>query len=282
MTRTARTPSPKTSEPRPPRLATLLGVSDSFYVRDGERFNSTGLTRGPWDDNAQHGGPPSALLGRAVEHVHRDGWPVARFTVELLRPVPMAPLVTAARLVRPGRRVRYLEATMQDDDGQVARASAWQIRPTGDVRESGLEPLHHRPPGDEDGMPPFAPDSGESYFTAMDWKLASGTAKSPGPAAVWMRMRVPLVAGEDPTPLVRVLVAADSGSGVSWLFPPDRYLFVNTELTVHLLRPLSGEWVLVDSVTRIGPQGVGLGETVLWDEGGRMGSARQALLMSPR
>ena len=95
-------------------------------------------------------------------------------------------------------------------------------------------------------------------------------------------MRQPLVDGEPPSPLVRVLVAADSGNGVSAALDYRRYLFINTELTVHLTREPAGEWVCLDAVTRPGTLGVGLAETVLSDERGRLGRAAQTLLVRAR
>ncbi len=121
-----------------------------------------------------------------------------------------------------------------------------------------------------------------NYFEAMQWRFARGGFLRPGPSAAWMRMGVALVEGEEPSPLSRVLVAADSGNGISVEFPIDRFLFVNTELTVHLARMPEGEWVCLDAVTRIGSTGVGLAQSVLWDERGRIGSGNQSLLVAPR
>jgi hypothetical protein len=97
---------------------------------------------------------------------------------------------------------------------------------------------------------------------------------------VWMRMRGALVEGEPPSPLQRLMVAADVGNGVSALLDWRRYLFINTELTVHLLRGPDGEWVGVDAVTHL--DGVGLAESVLWDERGRIGRGAQTLLVRER
>jgi acyl-Coa thioesterase superfamily protein len=116
----------------------------------------------------------------------------------------------------------------------------------------------------------------------MEWRLARGAFQDPGPATVWMRTRIPLVEGEDPSPLTRVLVAADSGNGISMELPIDRFAFINTELSVHLVRMPHGEWVCLDSQTRIDPSGIGLAESVLWDTSGRLGRASQTLLVAPR
>jgi hypothetical protein len=118
------------------------------------------------------------------------------------------------------------------------------------------------------------------YHTGMEYRFITGGFTEPGPATVWMRMRVPLVEGEQPTPVQRVLVAADSGNGVSAALDWRRYIFINTDLSVHLMREPRGEWVCLDAVTHV--DGLGLADTALWDEGGRIGRAVQTLLVRPR
>jgi hypothetical protein len=101
---------------------------DAFYERDGDAFVPSELTRGPWDPGAQHAGPPSALLGRAVD---ADGWLVGRITVEVLRPIPLAPLEVTGAIVRPGRNVELVEAVLSaagSDPRPIARALAWRLR----------------------------------------------------------------------------------------------------------------------------------------------------------
>jgi hypothetical protein len=254
---------------------------DAFYERAGHAFVPSELTRGPWDPGAQHAGPPSALLGRAVDV---DGWLVGRITIEVLRPVPLAPLAVTSEVVRPGRNVELVEvvlSTAAADPRPIARALAWRLR-----IDDGVEALPDEPPppapetGGERGFFPTGQEVG--YHTAMDYRFVTGAFTELGPAQVWMRMRQPLVAGEPITPLDRVLVAADSGNGVSAALDYRRYVFINTDLTVHLVREPAGEWVQLDSVTRVGPHGVGLSETVLRDETGRLGRAAQALFVRRR
>lgn len=259
-------------------------MADAFFVPDGERFVPTELTRGPWSPDAQHAGPPAALVARAMERIDPPELRMARFTLEVLRPIPLTPLRVEARPVRPGKRVQYVEAVLRDDDGEVARASAWRIRPAQQrMKEVELEPTPLPGPEAADrDQPAWTPPWGESYFTGMEWRPAGGSLTDPGPAAVWMRMRYPLVPGEEPSPLTRVLVVADSGNGISWVTPLEEYLFINTELTVHLARMPEGEWVCLDARTRIGPEGVGIAESVLWDERGRIGAGSQSLLVGRR
>ncbi len=106
-------------------------MSDSFYVADGDRFLSTELTRGPWDPSAQHGGPPSALFAHVVERdAQRDDLQLVRVTVELLRPVPIAPLQVRTRMVRAGRNVESVEGAILADGTEVLRGRALRIRTT--------------------------------------------------------------------------------------------------------------------------------------------------------
>lgn len=260
-------------------------VAEAFFLPDGNRFAPTAWTRGPWDREAQHAGPPAALVARAIEAVDpASELQVARFTLEILRPIPLTPLRIEARVVRPGRKVQFAEASLADERGDVARASVWRIRRSDEpVPAAGQEPPPFDPPLDSPVIPVFEPPwDGESYFTAMEWRGAAGAVSEPGPAAVWMRARIPLVEGEAPSPLTRVLVAADSGNGVSSVASPFEYLFINTELTVHLFRLPIGEWVCLDAVSRIDPGGVGVAESILWDEHGRIGRANQSILVAPR
>jgi hypothetical protein len=99
---------------------------------------------------------------------------------------------------------------------------------------------------------------------------------------MWARLRHPLVAGEEPTGLQRLLAVADSGNGVSWQFDPAQWLFVNTELTVHVLRPPAGEWICLDAVTHVGADGSGVATSRLSDPDGVAAFGAQALLIRPR
>jgi len=261
-------------------------MPDAFYESAGDRFLATELTRGPWDPGAQHAGPPAALLGREIERLPDAGeFQVGRVTCEILRSVPIAPLLVSARVVRPGRRVQLVEAELSDEAGEpLMRASAWRIR-TAPVEIPGeAAAAAEPPPGPDQGEEvEFFPTGQElGYHTAMECRFVTGGFVEPGPATVWLRMRQPLVFGEEPSPLQRTLVAADVGNGVSATLDYRRYLFINVDLTVHLERMPVGEWICVDAVTLPQPNGVGSAESVLSDRRGRIGRALQTLLIAAR
>jgi Thioesterase-like superfamily len=262
-------------------------VPAAFYEPDGDLFRATELTRGPWDPGAQHAGPPAALLGYAIERLpDSDEFQVGRVTFEILRSVSIAPVRVDAQVARPGRRVQMFEAELSDAGGEVLmRARGWRIRKEkldlpGEALVASQPPA---PPADGTAGEFFPTEQEHGYHSAMEVCFVAGGFLEPGPATAWLRMRQPLVAGEEPTPLQRVLVAADVGNGISAALDFRRYLFINVDLSVHLERMPKGEWVGVDAVTLPRPKGLGTAESTLFDEGnGRIGRALQTLLISER
>src|SRR4051794_33991543 len=108
-------------------------MAESFFVERDGLFEPSELTRGPWDPAAQHAGPPAALLGRALERCEgAEGTQIGRVTFEILRPVPLEPLDVSAEIVRPGRSVQLLEATLRSGGHELVRARAWSLR-TGEL-----------------------------------------------------------------------------------------------------------------------------------------------------
>lgn len=250
----------------------------AFYVpADGDRYESTEHTRGPWDAGAQHAGPPAALLGRAVEGKARPDLRVARLTFDIARPVPIAVLHVTASVVREGRRAMVVEAAI----APYMRCTALLLRTSPQAApDVGTQaPPHWRR---AEGKPFFPVPYEVGYHSAMEIRFVAGSFQELGPATAWMRMRVPLVQGEQPSPLTRVLAAADSGNGVSNVLDFRQYLFINADLTVHLVRYPAGEWVCLRAATSVDSAGIGLSDSELHDEAGQIGHAVQSLVVSPR
>ncbi len=258
-------------------------MPEAFYETDGKTYLATPLTRGPWDPGHQHAGPPAGLIGREIERVGEGGGHIGRITFEILRPVPIAELRVGAEVVRPGRRVEMIEASLTDAAGtELMRARAWRLRGSPVELEQAPEPEPIPSPAEGVEGEFFATGEEVGYHTAIDYRFLEGGFTKPGPATVWMRMREPLVVGEEPTPLQRVLVVADSGNGVSSALDWRRFSFVNVDLSVHLERLPGGEWVCLDAVTLPRPGGYGTSDSLLLDERGRIGRALQTLLVSAR
>jgi hypothetical protein len=260
-------------------------VPDALYEPDGEAFVSTELTRGPWSREHQHAGPPSALLAHAIEAAAGiEAGQLTRIAVDILRPVPIAPLHVRARHLRPGRRVEQIEATLTlaADGTELMRATAWRMRLDDVALPAGIGTPDPPPPGPEGldaaGRPSFFRDD-VAYFAALEWRFFSGGFDTPGPAGCWTRLRVPLVAGEPATPVEHLLVMGDAASGLSATLDWTRYSFMNVDFTVHLERPPAGDWLAMDAVTRPRSTGAGLSTSVVSDATGRVGVSAQSLLV---
>lgn len=255
-------------------------MTEAFFIPDGDGFLSTEFTRGPWSPEHQHGGPSAALMARAVEQA-AGGMHIARITVEFLRPIPIEQLTVTTEVLQQGRKVQWINVTLKGASSELARARAVCIRRT----RVDLSPTasHSAPPGPDESRPiefPFFKGM-TGYHKAMELRFARGEFGT-GDVTAWMRMRCALVAGEKPSALQRVMVAADSGNGVSMLLDWREWVFINPDLTVYLHRMPEGEWVCLEATTTPDPNGVGLAESRLRDARGLIGRAVQSLLIGRR
>lgn len=260
-------------------------MPDSIFVADGDVFIPTDFARGPWTPSAQHGGAPSGLLARAIERCEGGaGMVVARLTIELLRPVPLAPLAVRTRVLRPGKKVQLIEAVLAAGDTDVARCTGLRIR-RAEIPDRPRIAEIGPPPGPATGVaraPAWAATVSYAAFhrDGVEHRFVAGGFDAIGPATDWIRLRVPLVAGEETSPLCRVAAAADFGNGISAVFSrADGYTFVNPDLTIYLHRYPIGEWVCLQARTDVAPTGVGMAESLLFDERGPIGRAVQSLII---
>ena len=257
-------------------------MTEAFFVPEGDGlFRSTEHTIGPWSDESQHAGPPAALLGRAIEAASgRSEMQTARITFEILRPVPIETLRGEAEVTRGGKSVELLEASLSTEAGPVMRARGWRIR-RADLDVKVPEPDPSPPPPPERGGEQRS-FSRHGYMAAMETCFVKGAFFEPGPATAWFRMRYPLIENEEVSPLTRVLIASDSGNGISASIDFREWVFINPDLTVYLHRLPEGEWVCLDAQTVIQPAGIGLATSVISDRTGKIGRGLQSLFVAPR
>jgi Acyl-CoA thioesterase C-terminal domain/Acyl-CoA thioesterase N-terminal domain len=248
-------------------------------------FEPTAATESPWDPGAQHGGPPTALLAHVLRtRQQADGMRVARITSEFLGSIPRAPLTANASVIRDGRRVRLVEASLLADGRPVAVARAWQIATSGEggIPAKGL--VSQAAPPLPEAMPQryFPGFRHWGYGESIEWRWVRGSYDSAGEAVVWARPRIPLVAGQPMHPLERILVVADSANGVSSALSPGEWLFIPPSITVTLHRYPEGDWVYLAAVSTLAPDGLGSTLGTLGDPDGPVGSVVQPLLVARR
>jgi hypothetical protein len=259
-------------------------VGPALYTVSKGRFIPSDLTGGPWSDQAQHGGPVAALLARSVESVPSDV-PVqtVRLTIELMRPIPLAPLTTAATVLRPGKKVQLIEASLMANGAELARARALRIRsnPVA-VPEQVANPPSPPLPDTSSDVETEAGVRRTAFAAAVDLRFVKGSWDSVGPATVWSRLLVPVVEDEEASPLQRVAAVADFGNGISRVLDFNTHIFINPDLTVSLSRLPEGEWIGFETVSRVSGHGYGHAESLIFDGLGPIGRSVQSLFVDRR
>jgi Acyl-CoA thioesterase C-terminal domain/Acyl-CoA thioesterase N-terminal domain len=261
--------------------------SSAFIPVSDGRYLATPLTRGPWDLKHQHAGPPIALVLGAIERVaaEREMMHIARLTANLFRPIPIGELGIEVGVDYAGRNSAHISASLHAAGKEVARFTGLAQRTVDEPVSTGLpgHPLPQAPRSPDNSPPARSPFEHRQlgYFDLVETRAAAGRIFD-GPSAIWFRLNHPIVAGEVPSVYQRVAVAADSGNGVSTVLDLRHFLFVNSDLTINLLRRPRGEWVCLEARSLLGDEGSGLAESVLYDIGGVIGRATQSLFVRKR
>ena len=260
-------------------------MTDAYYLpTTGDRFLPTMHTAGPWSADAQHMGPPAALLARAMRLCEpREDTVLSKLTVDILGPLPLAEFEVRATVLRPGRTVELVGAELAFDGRVTARATGWRLVRT-DTSEHAVgapDPMAGPEQGHERPMPTGWYTDG--YLDSVEWRWLSGSWEELGPALVWGRPRHELVAGEPTDGLDSLLIVTDSASGLSARLDPGAgWLFPNTDLTVHLYRPPTGRWAGLGAHTTLGPGGAAVAGAILHDGRGPVGVSAQILTVRHR
>jgi hypothetical protein len=264
-------------------------LPEAYYLPGpGGAFEPTLATESPWSTEAQHGGPPTALLAHVMRtRLDVDGMRIARVTNEFLGSIPRVPLTAEASVIRDGRRIRLVEASLLAGGKPVAIARAWQIATNGGA---GLNGAGIPAEGLVSAAAPPLPDAmAQEYFSgfrhwgygeSVEWRWVRGSYDSAGEAVVWARPRIPLLAGQPLHPLERALVIADSANGVSSALSPREWLFIPPTITVTLHRYPEGDWVYLAATSTLAADGLGSTLGTLGDRDGQIGSVAQPLLVT--
>ncbi|MHB1538760.1 MAG: thioesterase family protein [Solirubrobacteraceae bacterium] len=263
---------------------------DSLFTVAHDLFVPGPLAGGPWDPDALHGGAPAALIVTELERTLPERLVVGRLSVELLRPVPSAPLALTVEPIRPGRRVHELAVELRHEGELVCRASALAVqhvpaRAVGAARTNlaQMPPSRALPRPDSPEAQPFDVDGplSPAFASAVEMRWLTQPWRR-GPAQVWMRMRVGVLPDARASPLATLAAVADFGNGVSAELRFDRFIFINADLSIHLWRAPRDEWIGLDARTLLFEDGAGVAESILHDVHGPVGRAFQTLVVEQR
>lgn len=256
---------------------------EAIFRVDGNKVEVSPNAAGPWDPRMQHGSAPAGLVVWAAEAIPTPvEMRIARVTVDLMRPVPLAPLVLHTEVLRAGRKIQLCAVRLLAEGAVVVAASVLKIkRQTQPLPSDVAAPALALPTPEQSREDP-AQFSNSPFVTGMQLRAARGTFGVPGPGAIWYRLDRPLVEGFDVSQAMRAVVAADFCNGTSPALDFRDWTFLNADLTVSMTREPLGEWVLLDAESWIGPEGAGLAMARLADRHGYFGRAVQSLVIEKR
>ena len=249
-----------------------------FDRLDDTTFGPTGLVSGGWDPDEQHIAPALGLLAHAVETERGNGLQLARLSYDILGTLPIEPVQVHVEVLRPGRTIELVQATLSHAGRPAVLLRAWLLRAydTVDLAGSSFPTV----PGPDD-MPVWDPDGtwpGE-FVRSVE---ARRCQEEPGRAMSWVRTAVPLVGDEPVSATARALGLIDIANGLTPRRPTAQVAFPNVDLTVHLVGPPRSDWLGFDTTVTFGPTGLGLTHTVLHDTHGPLGVVSQSLTVRPR
>ncbi|HEX7792676.1 MAG TPA: thioesterase family protein [Afipia sp.] len=251
-----------------------------FRVEDN-RVISREHASGPWDPTTQHGGAPSSLAVWAAERIPTSQpMHVARVTVDLMRPVPVAPLTIETDVVREGRKIQLCAVRLLANGVEVVRASVLKVRVEPVKLPDVVAEMPIDVPGQDAGCE--EPQASNNFLGGVTLRAVKGGFLKPGPAAIWFRANRPIVEGAPTSQAMRTVLAADCTNGVSSVLDFTKWTFLNADLTVSFAREPVGEWILLNSEMTLGPDGAGLAVSRLGDIHGYFGRATQSLVVEPR
>lgn len=254
----------------------------AIFDRVGATYRATEAAGGPWSPSMAQGSATTALLAREVEtFAARGGLAVRRLTFDLWRPATLTDFTVGLTVLRDGRKAKTIEVGLRDGTAEIARCTALVVAPG--EESPAVASAATADPGPESGSPPPAfAQNWSRYFQHVAVRLIEGALERPGPAAAWMRLDVPLVAGEVNSPLVQAVQAADFASGVSQIVDMRAWSFINPEISIALVRPPRDAWILVRARTMVGEAGAGLATATLADRSGTFAEVSQTILFERR
>jgi hypothetical protein len=259
-----------------------------FLRDDTDSYVATHFSQGPWDPGAASGGAVLGLLGHCLEDVATlVPMTLARMTADLMRPVPLGrPLTVTSEVVREGRKIQLVDLHLRVDGVLYARASVLRLRDADLTAHGGLPtgtpadiPPQLAPPDEAVSLRESAPDAG-GFLDGVDMRHAP---RLDGPGdGMWVRLTVPVIAGEPVRSTARTALAFDCANNAGADFGARTASAINPDVSAHVLRPPTGEWLALTGLTRFAPAlGRGVSAVTLSDVDGAVAEVTICQLVQP-
>jgi len=268
-----------------------------LFTRDPNRpgfYLPTTSAASPWGPITLHGGAPAGLMASVMEQQFpAERMQLVRFTVDLFRPVPMAPLEVRSSIIRDGKRIKLLTASLYHEGEEICRSSGLVLQKTAievpaHARLESAPPQAMRAALEQPAVVGVASQSSTAVIrsahglhtligikpVALDLGIGRGCA--------WVRLPLSVVEGSANSPLVTVATVADFSNGFAQLHLSPQLGFINADITINLHRLPAGDWIGIDARTVAQAHGLAMVETVLYDQHGAIGRVAQSSLTMAR
>jgi hypothetical protein len=264
----------------PPFPADTTHTMAFFERLSDTRYLPTEHTGGAWNIREQHIAPAIGLL---AHHLERDaaarghGFLIARLSYDILGTIPIEAMEADVQVLRAGRTIELVEATLRHDDRPALRVRAWLMRPNDTQAIAGTPIAAIAAP---ESMPAWDPGTvwPGGFIKSVEIRRHD---QGPGRATYWARAKHALLDGEPVSPLARAATLFDLSNGMAVRADPKEVAFPNLDLTAPLFGMPESEWLSFDTSVSFGHQGLGLTSTVLHDARGPIGMLGQALTVRP-
>jgi hypothetical protein len=261
----------------------MRSVSSYFLRLSETSFEPTEHVGGAWNPDEQHIAPVLGLLAHVVERDHAVRRPDAtlaltRASYDILGVIPMEAFEISTRVIRPGRTIELVDATLSHGGRAAVTLRAWMLQQSDTAALEG-NPLPDMPA--RESLTDWSPADvwpGGAIRSIDARREAVGTGRS----RAWIRPRHPLLADEPVSSRARMLGMVDFANGIAARVAPDEALYPNVDLTASLFREPAGDWFGLDTSVSFGADGTGLTESVLSDDSGPLGTSSQTLTVRPR
>ncbi|MFF7314036.1 acyl-CoA thioesterase domain-containing protein [Streptomyces sp. NPDC008137] len=259
-----------------------MNTGSYFEPIDEHRYKPTGHASGAWDPAEQHFSPLAGLLVHAIDR-QRDARSysrlnLSRISFDILGRLALDECEIRVETVRPGRTIELVEAVALIGGRPVVRARAWFLADSDTAEVAGGDTGRLTPPESLAPWPLTSVWPG-GYIASLDVRPLA--PPRPGRTKAWISTSLDLVAGQTASPLASYIALVDTANGIAVRQSPDRWMFPNVDLTVHLHRRPEGPWTGLDTTVTFGATGQGVTSTVLHDLAGPVGHAQQILTVRP-
>jgi len=253
----------------------------SLFTLDGGIYLPTPWAVGPWDPNLIHGSSTAALFAYGFEaQLPGAEWLLARLSIDIFRPVAVAPTSLRGEVVREGKRIKLADLFIEQGGVVVARAKGLMLLP-------GEDAAAPAPGGNPVGSwrdYPTAPDVAvgdrPQFNVDVEFRPTRPAASGPG-FAVWIRVPYAILPDTPMSPTVRAAAVADITNAVGIWSLPDLRGFINADIDLTLHRRPQGEWICLESTGRPDARGIAVSSVNVHDEAGLLGGASTVCLAKP-